>query len=68
MIRSLAPAHRYAVITDSNVGPLYAEKLRSGFAPNTIDVFSVPAGEASKTRDSWASLTDQMLSAEFGRD
>ncbi|HEY0527966.1 MAG TPA: 3-dehydroquinate synthase [Gemmatimonadaceae bacterium] len=67
-IRLLAPAHRYAIITDSNVGPLYAEQIRVAVGSHTIDVLTVPAGENYKTRDSWGSLTDQMLVRGFGRD
>jgi 3-dehydroquinate synthase len=68
LVRSVAPAHRYAIITDSNVGPLYAEQVRAAVGSHTIDVLTVPAGENYKTRDSWASLTDQMLVRGFGRD
>jgi 3-dehydroquinate synthase len=67
-VRRAAPAHRYALITDSNVGPIYADKLRGQFKANTIDVFTIPAGESNKTRETWASLTDQMLASGFGRD
>jgi len=66
--RELAPAHRYAVITDSNVGPLYAEKIRSQLEKGSADIFTVPAGESNKTRESWARLTDQMLAKKYGRD
>src|SRR5438045_7848382 len=31
-------------------------------------MLSMPAGESHKTRDTWARLTDQMLSAGLGRD
>jgi 3-dehydroquinate synthase len=66
--RELAPAHRYAVITDSNVGPLYAEKVRGQLEKGSADVFTVLAGESTKTRESWARLTDQMLANKYGRD
>ncbi|MFN2636381.1 MAG: 3-dehydroquinate synthase [Gemmatimonadaceae bacterium] len=68
VVRKVAPAHRYALITDSNVGPLYGERARAAFAPDTIDVFQIPAGEAHKTRETWALLTDRMLSVGLGRD
>ena len=67
VVRSIARAHRYALITDSDVAPLYAEQARSSIGSAT-GVFTIPAGEAWKTRESWASLTDQMLSAGMGRD
>lgn len=64
----LAPAHRYAVITDSNVGPLYAQRIAEQFSRNNVEVFTFPAGEAFKTRETWANLTDQLMTAGFGRD
>ena len=68
MVRSAAPAHRYALITDSNVGPIYADRIRGQFPANTIDVFTVPAGETYNTRETWGSLTDQLLASGYGRD
>jgi 3-dehydroquinate synthase len=66
--RALAPAHRYALITDSNVGPRYAKELAAQLNPDEIDIFTVPAGESHKTRETWARLTDQMLAKRYGRD
>lgn len=66
--RTTAPAHRYAIITDDNVGPAYATRVRSTLESNRSAVFTVPAGEAQKTRESWARLTDELLSGGFGRD
>jgi 3-dehydroquinate synthase len=64
------PAHRYAIITDTNVAPLHAGRLRDSLreAGCDADVFTFPAGESHKTRDTWATLTDEMLSTGFGRD
>jgi 3-dehydroquinate synthase len=64
----VAPAHRYAIITDTNVGPLYAERVAAQFPKESVHVFTVPAGEAHKNRDTWASLTDQLLDTGYGRD
>ena len=66
--REVAPVHRYALITDSNVGSLYAEKLRNQLEKGSAEVLTIPAGESNKTRESWARLTDQMLAKKFGRD
>ncbi|MGZ3466845.1 MAG: 3-dehydroquinate synthase [Gemmatimonadaceae bacterium] len=66
--KEVAPAHRYALITDSNVGPLYAEKVRNQLEKGTVEVLTIPSGEANKTRESWTRLTDQMLAKKFGRD
>ncbi|HWL39250.1 MAG TPA: 3-dehydroquinate synthase [Gemmatimonadaceae bacterium] len=68
LIKDTAPAHRYAVITDSNVKPLYGDRLEDQFEPHTIDILTVPAGETSKTREMWSTLTDRMLISGFGRD
>ncbi len=68
LIREMAPAYRYAVITDSNVQPLYGSRLKSQFDPNTIDILTIPPGETSKTREMWSTLTDRMLISGFGRD
>jgi 3-dehydroquinate synthase len=64
----VAPAHRYAVITDSNVGPLHAARLRASYDDAQTFLFTIPAGEAHKTRDTWVKLTDELLSTGFGRD
>ena len=47
---------------------MYANRLEDQFEPHTIDVFTIPAGETSKTREMWATLTDRMLISGFGRD
>ena len=62
--------HKFAVITDSNVKPLYAEpilkKLQEvGYA---AELFTIPAGEKSKTREMKARLEDEMLEREYRRD
>lgn len=63
-------ASKYAIITDSTVEPLYGRPLlellrREGFQ---ADLFSFPAGESSKTRETKALLEDQLLSKAYGRD
>ncbi|MDP9178544.1 MAG: 3-dehydroquinate synthase [Gemmatimonadota bacterium] len=68
LVRRFAPAHRYAVITDSNVGPIYGIRAIGGFPPGSADLFTVPAGETNKTRESWSRLTDDLVAAGFGRD
>ena len=64
-----APAHRVAIITDSNVGPVYADRVRAQLSRDTrVSVLTIPAGEAHKTRETWASLTDELLASGHGRD
>jgi 3-dehydroquinate synthase len=45
-----------------------AEVVRLHPPPTSLTTFTFPAGEAFKTRDTWARITDQLLAAEFGRD
>ena len=66
--RGFAPAHRYAIITDSNVGPLYAARVRRALGDSSTSVFTIPAGEGHKTRETWLALTDELLAGAFGRD
>jgi 3-dehydroquinate synthase len=65
-----APAHRYAVIADSNVARLHGERVRSLLRAGGLeaDFFEFPAGEASKTRETWAALTDALIENGYGRD
>jgi 3-dehydroquinate synthase len=66
----VAPAHRYAVITDDIVARHWAEPLLDGLASAGLaaTLLSFAAGETSKTRETWAELTDQMLGKGLGRD
>jgi 3-dehydroquinate synthase len=73
------PRRRIALVTESTVRKLF-EPWRSGEpspwrAPDVVPALpsfaaelSVPAGEASKTRDWWAELSDALLEHGFGRD
>lgn len=66
----LGGIRRLALITDSNVKELYAGRLLSlltaaGFQ---AELFSFPAGEASKTRETKARLEDAMLDRDYRRD
>src|SRR6266850_4856305 len=70
LAKAACPAGRYAVITDSHVSKLYGEKLvaRCHDAMLHVELLEFPAGERSKTRETWASLSDRMLAAQLGRD
>lgn len=68
IVRAAAPAFRYAVVTDTNVGPLYADRVTRALGSDRARVFAITAGEAFKTRDTWAALTDAILAAGFARD
>ncbi|MBW3630917.1 MAG: 3-dehydroquinate synthase, partial [Gemmatimonadetes bacterium] len=49
-----APAHRYALIADDTVASLYAEQVsRALSAIGRVDLFTFPAGESRKSRETW---------------
>ena len=66
ILKEYCPASAYAVISDSHVGPLYGEKVVESLSK--AHLFTFPAGEGNKTRETWAALSDQMLAAHLGRD
>ncbi len=69
IIGDAAPAHRYALVTDEIVAPLYVERVRAALAPLAdVTMVAIPSGEANKTREMWAYATDDLLSTGFGRD
>ena len=66
--RASTRANRYAVITDSNVVRVHGERVVQVLGSVGTRTFTVPAGEASKSRENWARITDELLEAGFGRD
>jgi 3-dehydroquinate synthase len=70
LVSESAPARRYAVISDDRVAALHGHAVMEGLNEAGLDasLYTFPAGEANKTRDSWSILTDEMLEAGFGRD
>lgn len=69
LIKEIINPCRVAVVTDSNVGPLYAQKLldslsSAGFQPY---VATVPAGESSKSLEILSSLYNEILDAGITR-
>ena len=68
-IASVAAAHRFAIVTDEHVGPHYADAVAASLAAHgRVSVHVLPPGEAFKTRDTWARVTDELLAAGCGRD
>jgi len=58
-----------AIISDSNVAPLFAKRLNeslasAGFRPTLI---TIPPGEKSKTLEQAGAICDQMIAAELDR-
>lgn len=65
-----APSGRCALISDRNVDRLWGPEVAGSLAAGGIDVVAAtfPAGEAHKTRETWAALTDVLMEAGLGRD
>jgi 3-dehydroquinate synthase len=68
LIGDTVRAHRAVIISDSTVGPLYADRAAAALRAMDPAVLTVAPGERHKTRESWAALTDQMLQHGVGRD
>lgn len=68
----VAPSPRYAIISDDQVARHWLATARdvvqSAIHGVQVLTATVPAGEASKSRDRWAALTDWLLSERAGRD
>jgi 3-dehydroquinate synthase len=70
LLEEYAPAHRYALVSDSNVAALYGKStlLHLRDAGLSAELFTFEAGERNKNRATWSELTDGLLRAGFGRD
>ncbi|MCQ2442507.1 MAG: 3-dehydroquinate synthase [Oscillospiraceae bacterium] len=60
----LMRASRIAIVTDSNVGPLYAERVKKSLedARFQVKVITIPAGETSKSPAMLAHLWEELMS------
>jgi 3-dehydroquinate synthase len=63
-------APRVAIVTDSNVGPLYLTRVTQGLQRAGVSVTEIviPAGESSKDWNTLNLVFDQLLIAACGRD
>lgn len=70
ILKQYCPAARYALVSDSHVGKLYGESIAEQVsrAGCQVELLTFPPGERNKTRETWATLSDQMLAAHLGRD
>ena len=66
-LSQLPEGTRLALITDTNVGALYAERVVKSIG-RSVDQIIVPPGEAQKTRQVWAMITDRLSALGLGRD
>ena len=61
LISERHPGTRAAVIADANVAASLGSPLPAAM------LFTFPAGESHKSRETWANLTDRLLAARFDR-
>jgi 3-dehydroquinate synthase len=69
LIRELLIGPHCAIISDSNVAPIFGDRVKqsltsSGFQPVLI---TIPAGETSKTLEQVGAICDQMIAARLDR-
>lgn len=69
-VADAAHSGRCALISDENVDRLWGREVVGLLAAEGIDVVAATfaAGEAHKTRGTWAALTDVLMKAGLGRD
>ena len=69
-VKSQYPAYAVAIITDSTTQRLYARKLRTALAQQGIrhGIFSIPAGERSKTISACMQIISSMSKKRYARD
>jgi len=70
LLARLCPARGYAVIADHRVAELYGGGVLAAIegAGLRAQLFTFPAGEWNKSRETWAQLSDALLAARLGRD
>jgi 3-dehydroquinate synthase len=69
LVRKILPSQTCAIITDSNVAPLFADRVKqnvrsAGFYSTLI---TIPAGDRSKTLEQVGAICDQMIAAGLDR-
>lgn len=60
---------KIAIITDSNVGPLYADAVCAALAKQdlSVGIFTIPAGEENKTLDTVRSIYSWLIENHYDR-
>ena len=69
LVRSVSAAKKDCVITDSNVGAIYAERVLTSLkeADFETELFTFPAGESSKRLDTVAAMLSYMADFHMSR-
>ncbi len=64
-----APAARALIVTDTHVGPLYAQTVADALSAGdcAADIFTVPAGEEYKTPETLISICRELARLEYTR-
>ena len=58
---------KVAIISDTNVAPLYLEKVKSLLSDKQVYTFIIKAGENSKNAENYISLVNQLAKARLSR-
>jgi 3-dehydroquinate synthase len=68
-VRKVLHSKRCAVVTDTNVAPLFADQVERGLTSGGFHpiVITIPAGEKSKTLEQASAICDQMIAAGLDR-
>lgn len=69
VVRDVTPTHRVLAITDGTVAGLYGERVVNALrSVNSAGVCSFDIREQTKTRETWAAVSDALFARRFGRD
>jgi 3-dehydroquinate synthase len=70
LLTAHAPAPHYGMVSDARVAGLYGDRVTAAVRSTgaQVDLVRFPGGERSKTRETWAALTDALLGHGLGRD
>jgi shikimate kinase / 3-dehydroquinate synthase len=68
-IGRIAPGAKCAIVTDSNVAPLYLDRLTGSLAAAGLGAVSIlcPPGEATKSYEQFARVSDALIEARIER-
>lgn len=67
-LQSLISGSQICIVTDEKVASLYLDKLIQAFSDYQTIIYTLPAGEKSKTLDHWVKILDQLLAHAYRRD
>ena len=66
VLQQVSPGNRVAIVSDRKVAFHYGKRVTSLL--KGAKLYSIPAGEEHKNRETWATVTDNLLDDGFGRD